>query len=134
MEYNDNEENSHTIFKRASAEKEKNAKKMTLKVSGKLNFSTWIDKYGVNISLLADNLGITRQYLHKIKKGEHTCSLPIALGIFYWSGGLVSMFSLVKDGDALAQDLYEVIKHTHGLNRSRIKRKNQLIRYNLRKL
>lgn len=132
--YNNDDDDGHTIFKRASKDFADKAKKATIKVSGKLKFKDWVDRYEVNISHLADNIGCSRQHLHSILKGRTTCSLPIALSIFYWSGGIVSMFSLCKDGDALASDLAEVIKHTHSLNRTRLKRKNQLVRYNLRQL
>ena len=104
------------------------------KLGNKLRFDVWLERYDVNLSKLADEMGITRQYLHKLKKGGHTCSLPIALCIYYMSGGLVSLFSLVKDGDALEADLRPWIRDTHTLNRSKISRGNKLTRYHLRKL
>ncbi len=104
------------------------------KLGNKLRFNVWLERYDVNMSKLADEMGISRQYLYDLKKGRKTCSLPLALAIYYLSGGLVSMFSLVRDGDALEQDLRPYISDTHALARSKISRGNKLIRYHLRRL
>ena len=104
------------------------------KLGNKLRFSVWLERYDINMSKLADEMGISRQYLYDLKMGKKNCSLAIALCIFYMSGGLVSMFSLLKDGDALEADLRPYVRDTHTLNRSKISRGNKLTRYHLRKL
>lgn len=102
--------------------------------NAKLEFAEWIERYDVNLSALADRLDISRQQVYNIKSGKNSASLAMALAIYYISGGLVDMFSLTKDGDMLKEDLREYIKLTHSQNRAKIKRKNALVRYNLRKL
>jgi len=104
------------------------------RLGNKLRFAVWLERYDINMSKLADEMGISRQYLYDLKHERKNCSLAIALCIFYMSGGLVSMFSLLKDGEALEQDLRPWIRDTNTLNRSKISRGNQLTRYHLRRL
>ena len=100
----------------------------------KLSLNDWIIRYKVNFTALAERLGITRQQLYNIRNGYCNASLSIGLSIFYESGGLVSMFSMVLEGDALREDLKELIRLTNTQNRAKINRFNTLKRYNIRKL
>ena len=107
-----------------------------MKRGRKLPFNHWIEKFDINLSKLADESGITRQQVHRLIKRECTATLPVALSIYYISGGLVDMFSLMRDdeGEILQRNLNNFITLTHSLNRSKISKGNKLTRYHLRRL
>ncbi len=102
----------------------------------KLSFSKWIDRYDVNLSALADWLDISRTALYNIKSGRSGATLATALQVYYKSGGLVDMFSMLKGdlGKELKEDLREEIRLTHSQTRAKIHKKNRQRRYSLRKL